>query len=102
MKNFIKKNWFNFLTVILLLVALSEHPYAYFQFLRWIVCIIAIYDAYNAYHQKQTGWSWVFGVIAILFNPIASFYLSKFSWQGIDFVAAIIFFISIFNLKNHK
>lgn len=39
---------------------------------------------------------WLMGIIAIIFNPIKPIHLSKGIWQPIDFVAAVIFGMTIF------
>jgi len=100
MNTFIKDNWFKILAAILLLYALADNPYNYYQFLRWAIVIIAGYATYIAYSKQKTGWALVFGIVAVLFNPIFPFYLSKDTWQFIDVASAIIFVVSIF--KNSK
>jgi hypothetical protein len=102
MNNFIKNNWFKIIAVILLLWALTDNPYSYYQFLRWAILIIASYSAYFFYESKKNDWVWIFGIIAILFNPIFPFYFSKDNWQLIDIISAILFFISLFNKKYEK
>ncbi|MFH1968454.1 MAG: DUF6804 family protein [bacterium] len=100
MKTFIKDNWFKIVAIILLLWALADNPYSYYQFLRWVVLVIACYTAYVAYNKQKIGWAWTFGIMAVLFNPIFPFYLSRDTWQLIDVAVAIIFFVSFFN--KHK
>ncbi len=95
MSIFIKDNWFKIIATILLLWALADNPYGYYQFLRWVVVIIAGYTAYVAYNNQKIGWAWVFGIVAILFNPIFPFYLSKGNWQFIDVVVAVLFLVSL-------
>lgn len=95
MSTFLKNNWFKFIAVAFLLYALADSPYIYYQFLRWAVMIIAGYTAYVAYNSQKIGWAWVFGIVAVLFNPIFPFYLSKDSWQFIDVVVAVLFLVSL-------
>src|SRR3989344_9647324 len=70
MKNFLYANWFLLAVAIFLLGALGDWPYAYYQLLRWVVCSVGTYSAYMAYTQERRGWTGIFVVIAILFNPI--------------------------------
>ena len=56
--------------VFLLLGILNISPYEYYIMLRWVVCSIAIINAVGFYNSKLTGWVWVFGSLAFLFNPI--------------------------------
>ena len=101
MKQFLKNSWYKILAVIILFGALANNPYSYYQFLRWAIVIIAGYTAYIAYNKQKMGWAWTFGIMAILFNPILPFYLSKDTWQLIDVVSAVIFLVSVFG-KNNK
>ena len=95
-KNWLKENWFKILASIILIVGFRRHPYAYYQFERWAILIIGGYSAYLAYKNKENIWAWIFAICAILFNPIAPFYLSRSTWQSFDLIVAIIFFVSVF------
>jgi len=101
-KTWFKNNWFKFLAIIFLLGALADNPYGYYQFLRWLILFVGAYSAYSAYKLGRTVWAWIFGAIAILFNPIIPFYLSRDAWQIIDVVVAIIFFASLFYKYERK
>ena len=101
-KIWVKDNWLNILAIIMLLVALGNHPYSYYQFLRWVVSIAAVCMVYLAHRLKAMFWAWFFVGVAMLFNPISPFYLSRGSWQKIDFVTAVIFFIAIFAVSRKK
>jgi ABC-type Mn2+/Zn2+ transport system permease subunit len=101
MKNFFKKNWFKIIAIFILLLSFGKWPYSYYQFLRWAILIIGAYSAYLSYEKKEMAWVWIFIMIAVLFNPIIPFYLSRNTWQYIDIIAAILFFISLyFKLKR--
>ncbi len=100
MKNWLKENWFKVIVIIFLLGALGSWPYSYYQFLRWLVLGIGGYSAYLAYNYEKKIWAIIFGVIAILFNPIIPFYLSKDTWQIIDVVVAIVFFVSFYKRER--
>lgn len=100
--NWLKNNWFKLLAILFLLVALGDWPYSYYQFLRWFILAIGVYSAYSAYTSKKIAWVWIFGIVVVLFNPIVPFYLSKDTWQLIDVVATIIFFVSLFQKYERK
>jgi len=100
--NLLRENWFNLLAAILLFWALADNPYGYYQLLRWVVTIIAIHNAYKAYNLERIGWTWVFGIIALLFNPILPFYLERDTWQIIDVIAGIVFMISVLSKKRSQ
>ncbi len=102
MKTWLKENWFKLLAILFLLGALGDWPYGYYQLLRWLILGVGGYSAYLAYNSGRKIWTGIFGVIALLFNPIIPFYLSRNTWQPIDIIVAIIFFISLFYKYERK
>lgn len=101
MQDFLKENWFTFGAALFLIGALGHWPYAYYQLLRWVVCGVGAYSAYHAYESGRAGWTTVFSIIAILFNPIEPFYMQRETWQILDLAAAVPFLIFPF-VKKHK
>ena len=91
-----KNNPVFLITGIALFIAIADMPYGYYQLLRFFVCGVGAYGAYLAYQQKKTGWTWVLGIIALLFNPFAKFYLGREMWQIVDLVGGVIFVIYFF------
>ena len=85
---------------IMMVIAVFPLPYGYYTFLRWAVCGVAVYIAFNAYQWGRVWATWLFGAIAILFNPFMPIYLTKEIWQPIDIVCALVFGASIFFLKE--
>lgn len=79
--------------IMLLLAIPSIWPYGYYQLLRWAVSGVAAYNAYGAYQTKKQNWMFIMIGVAVLFNPIAPFFLEKQTWIVLDIVAAIIMFI---------
>ncbi len=95
--------WLSIIAGILLLLGmLNGWPYDYYIVLRWIVCGVAIFSAIGFSRSKLTGWVFVFGALAFLFNPIFPVYLNKSSWVGIDLISAVIFFIASSSIKKSK
>jgi len=75
----------------MLLLALVPWPYGYYQLLRFVVSGVAVYIASMVY-QKQRFWAtYLFGFVAILFNPLIPIHLSRKIWQPIDVICAILF-----------
>ncbi len=66
-------------------------PYAYFQLLRWVVCISAGLWAYHGYERDDKLTMAIFIPIAILFNPIAPVYLRRGTWIPIDVISGLLF-----------
>ena len=86
----------------MLLFALADNPYGYYQILRWVVMLSAGYTAFILYERKDKIWMWTFVGAVILFNPIMPVYLSREIWSVIDVITAVLFGINIWLLKNKK
>jgi hypothetical protein len=98
-----KIKWLSIVSGILLLLGiLNGWPYAYYIFLRWVICGVAILNAIGFSKSKLTGWVLVFGALAFLFNPIFPVYMNKSSWVGIDLIAAVLFFLAGYSVKVKK
>ena len=85
---------------VMLLVAVADLPYGYYQLLRWATCGVAVFVAFQAYKVGKTWITWLFGLIAVLFNPIIPIHLTKEIWRPIDLVSAVIFGLSILLLST--
>ena len=103
MKNWFKNNFLKIIAILFLLGALGDWEYGYYQFLRWTVFAIGAYSAYLVVSKgRKEVWVWIFGAIAVLFNPILPIYLSKSTWQILDVIVAGIFLISLIATKKSK
>lgn len=80
----------------LLVWALERHPYSYYTFLRWAVCGAAAYGAVTFGRADRTGWGWVFGFLAALFNPLVPVHLDRATWAPINVGAAAVMVASLF------
>ena len=78
----------------MLLGAVARWPYGYYQILRWATCAAAVYVAYNAYQWRKLWAVYLFGVVAVLFNPLAPIHLSRGTWQVVDPAAALAFLVA--------
>lgn len=84
----------------MLLLAIPDiWPYGYFQILRWVVAIVAGFNAYIAYKIDKKSWLWIMVATAILFNPITPIHLTKEVWIVIDIIVAVLFFASLKYIK---
>lgn len=90
------------LVAVMLIVAVASLPYGYYQFLRWVTCVTAVYIAVMSYTWNKKWATWVFGAIAILFNPLFPIYLTKEIWRPIDIFAAILFIVGIFIIGKQQ
>jgi hypothetical protein len=81
------------IAAVLLVVALGNWPYGYYQLLRLVVCGAGAYVAWVSYHSKYPWAVWLFGIVAILFNPLAPIHLSRAIWQPVDLACAVLFLL---------
>lgn len=65
-----------------------------------MVCGTAAYGAFKSVELEKSGWVWILGIIALLFNPIIPVHLSREIWAPIDVMAALIFVMSIFTIRR--
>ena len=61
---------------VMLVGALLNWPYGYYVFLRWVVCLKAVFCAFSAYTIKKTWLAWAFVLVAVLFNPLVPIHLT--------------------------
>ena len=81
-----------YIPAAVLFVGIFPLPIGYYTFLRLVVTAAAAYIAYQTFQtDKKSGWIWIFGFVAILFNPLIPIYLDKEIWMVIDLAAAVLF-----------
>jgi hypothetical protein len=90
----------SFIAVLMLLGALGQWPYGYYILLRWVTCSAAVFVAYMAYEWQKLWATYLFGFIAVLFNPLIPIHLSRELWQPIDLICAITFVVVISIVKK--
>ena len=64
-----------------------RHRNDFYTLLRWVCCAAFVYSAITAFQMKRIAWTWIFAVLAVLFNPLAPVYLQRPTWQVIDWAA---------------
>lgn len=79
------------IATIMLILALVSWPYGYYQLLRFVVCGISVYVAFIAYNWHKIWAAWLFGFVAVLFNPFVPIHLPRETWQPIDVICAVLF-----------
>ena|SRR6266516_3609427 len=86
----------------MLLFALGRNAYDFYTIMRWVVCGVCAYGAFNEFERKRPAWGWLFAVVAVAFNPIAPVHLSRETWAPIDCLAAGILIVSLFANRRTK
>lgn len=98
----ILQNWYLFIPTILLLVAIGDLEYGYYQILRIVVTVFAIIFAFTFKALENGIVTIMMTIIAILFNPIFPIYLDKDVWVVLDFIFSIIFLVSAINIIKNQ
>ncbi len=92
-----KKNIYLILAALMLL-CLAPMPYGYFQLVRFVAMVAFGWMAYRYYLNQKTIAMWVFGALALLFQPIYKIALGRTVWNVVDFVVALLL-IAMFVLE---
>lgn len=98
-----KKNIATIISAVFLFLAMfSGWPYGFFTLLRFVVFAMTAYVAWIAYETKQEKWTWIFGSLAVIFNPFIPLYFGRSFWVIVDLIVAIFLIISIFVFRFSK
>jgi hypothetical protein len=85
----------------LLFIGLLDLPIGYYSLLRIAVTIGSVVVVVTEFENGLNFWVIIFGLIAILFNPLIPVYLNdKSAWMPLDIISGIFFFIKTFTLKQ--
>lgn len=96
------KNTMSGIAIVMLLLAIPSGlwAYGYYVILRWVVTIAALFVLWVAHTLKKNVWVGIMAIVAILFNPIYPVYLDKGTWVIINLMAAVLFLVSMFKIKE--
>lgn len=84
-----------FVAGLMLLFALGEHSYSYYQLLRIVVCGASIFLVWYFIQAKMEWLGWFFIIPAILFNPMLPIYMDKSAWQFWDLIFGVVFLATL-------
>ena len=83
---------------VLVYAVIEKHPYSFYTLLRWVCCPVFAFSAVSAFEMNRVAWTWIFGVLAALYNPIFRVHLDRNTWVGVNWftigaiaVAAVLF-----------
>jgi hypothetical protein len=79
--------------IIVLAIGILPMPIGYYTLSRLVVCAAALYFTISFYKKKDSTNLWIFGFIAILYNPIIPVYLyEKAIWIVVNLITIFLFF----------
>jgi hypothetical protein len=67
----------------------------FYTLLRWVCCAAFAYSAITAIQMKRVAWTWIFGILAALFNPLVLVHFQRATWQIVDCGAIGVIVIAI-------
>jgi len=70
-----------------------------FTLLRFVVFASAAYVVWMVHEVQKEKWVWIFGFLAVLFNPFIVIHLDRELWIFIDAIVGAFMIISIFALN---
>ncbi len=79
-----------YIVALLLFIGAAPLPYGYYMLLRLIVCGVFAWASFITYERKHETLPWVYGIVAILFNPLLKIHFPKEIWVLIDIATAIL------------
>ena len=77
------------------LLALMDMPYGYYQLLRLVVAVSAAFLAVAAWQRASHAAVIAFGLLALIYNPIAPLHLKREIWEWVNIGTAAAFLVAL-------
>ena len=91
-----------YIAVAMLFLGAAPVPYGYYMLLRIVATIVFVWAGIIAHGRKKDVMPWVFGILAILFNPIIMIHLPKEVWVVVDVAAGLLLLVSKTSIQEHR
>ena len=85
---------------VLMFGCLLDMPYSYYQLVRFIALISFAVLAYQASQQSRQTEMFIYGALALLFQPFFKIALGRELWNIVDVIVGIGLLVSL--AKNNK
>jgi hypothetical protein len=79
-----------YITSALLALGAAPLPYGYYTFLRLVACGVFAFLAYIFAYKRGRFLPYIFGGLALLFNPFIKIHLPKEVWVVVDIASAVL------------
>ena len=86
--------------VMLVFAAVEKQPDSFYTLLRWVCCAVFAYSGVTSFQMKRMLWLCIFGVLAVLFNPIFPLGLDRSSWIVADLLSIGAMLIAAFIFRK--
>lgn len=86
------RNLFWIAPIVVMAIGVLPMPYGYYNLSRLVVCGCSTYFACHLFLRKDITFVWLFGFLAVLYNPIAPVHLyEKELWMIVNVLTAALF-----------
>ncbi len=85
---------------ILLMGCLLKMPYGYFQLVRFLSLLGFAILSYKAHQKNKQSEMFIYGALALLFQPLIKISLGRELWNIVDMIVASGLIVSL--IKNKK
>jgi len=79
-----------FIAAGMLFVGVLPLPYGYYMLLRFVACGVFAWAACITYEKNEEVLPWVFGILALVFNPLIKIHFPKELWAVVDFSSGLL------------
>jgi len=89
------------IAIIMLSIALLRLPYGYYTLMRVVLCFsfcYFIYDNFKLY--KNYVFYMIFGLLAIVYNPVFPLHLGREIWVYVNIVTIVVLILSFVFLRS--
>lgn len=83
----------------MLFIGAAPLPYGYYTLLRLVAFGVFAYAAYLTHEKKSKALPWVYGFIALVFNPVVKIHFPKEMWVVVDIAAGLLLLATAKQLK---
>jgi hypothetical protein len=80
---------------LLLFLCLLPMPYGYFQFVRFAAMVGFGYLAFQSKNENNDQGFWIYGALALLFQPFFKIAVGREIWNIVDVIVGIGLLISL-------
>ena len=91
-----------YICAAMLFLGATPLPYGYYTLLRLVACGVFAFAAFVAHERKNQVLPWLYGLIAVLFNPIFKIHLPKEAWVFVDIGAGVLLLVTAKTVRTHK
>lgn len=91
-----------YICAALLFLGAMPLPYGYYTLLRLVACGVFAFAAFVAHERKDQVLPWLYGLVALLFNPIIKIHLPKEAWVFVDISAGALLLVTAKTIRTPK